>query len=174
VPLEGGDCAVGDLERHAHCLRIAREQITKRKRYAEHPLAHRYLWQHLVDQERRTFGHAPRAAARTEAAPFAAEGDEFLGMTSIAADAQKPMLQPPTLQAILELTLYVPRQIATRGTQRLEKYRIMTLDELAARCQMNRKGCRVHEQLRKDLGDLYLFQNYHFDTRRDNTQCRLR
>src|SRR5690606_26303760 len=82
------DAAVDDAEHPAHDLGATGEQEAQRIREAQHPLAHRLLGKHLVDQQRGALGHAPRAAARTEAAPLAAERDQVLGMTRAAANSK--------------------------------------------------------------------------------------
>lgn len=52
----------------------------QRVRDTQHPLAHRLLGKHPVDQQCSTLGHAPDAAAGTESPAFAAESDQMLGM----------------------------------------------------------------------------------------------
>jgi hypothetical protein len=52
----------------AHGAGIGRKQEPQRKRHTQHPLSHRRCRQHLVDQQRSALHHAPRAAARAEAA----------------------------------------------------------------------------------------------------------
>ena len=51
----------------AHDIGAAGEQEAQRIRDAQHPLAHRLLGKDLVDQQRGALGHAPDAAAGTEA-----------------------------------------------------------------------------------------------------------
>jgi hypothetical protein len=41
---------------------------------------------------------------------FAAEGDQMLGMTDVAAHSQEPVLKAAALEVILELLLHIPRQ----------------------------------------------------------------
>jgi hypothetical protein len=63
-----GDDAVDDDRHLAHDRRMAVEQKAQLNWDAEHPLAHRLNRQHLVHQQGRAFGHAPRTATWTEAA----------------------------------------------------------------------------------------------------------
>jgi hypothetical protein len=62
--------------------------------------------------------------------PLTTEGDEFLSVVGIAAHAQEAVLQPSTLQVVLELALNVARQAAAGCAQRGEKLPVMTLDDL--------------------------------------------
>jgi len=50
--------------------------------------------QDLVNQQGRTLSHPPRSAARAKAAPFAAEGNQMLGVAGLAAHPQKTVFQP--------------------------------------------------------------------------------
>ena len=105
-----GDAAVDDTEHTGHDLRVAGEQEAQRKRDAQHPLAHRLLGKDLIDQQRGALRHAPRAAARAEAAPLAAEHDQVLGMATVATHPQETMLETTTLEVVLELPLDILRQ----------------------------------------------------------------
>ena len=58
----------------------------------QHPLAQRPRGQHLIDQQRRSLGHAPRTARGAEPAALAAERDQLLGVALLTAYAQKPVL----------------------------------------------------------------------------------
>ena len=87
-----GDAAVDNAQHPAQDGRAAREQKAQRIRYAQHPLAHRLLGKHLIDQQSRTLGHAPDAAAGTKTALLTAAGDQVLGMATVAAHAQEAML----------------------------------------------------------------------------------
>ncbi len=80
-----GDDTIDDAEYLAHDRWTAGEQETQGIRKAQHPLAHRLLGEDLIDQQGGAFGHAPRPAARTKAARFAAESDQMLGMAGLAA-----------------------------------------------------------------------------------------
>lgn len=57
---------------------IPRQSVAQAIRQRQDSLAHRYLWQHLVDQIGGALGHPPSPAARTEAASLAREGHEAL------------------------------------------------------------------------------------------------
>ena len=58
-----GDAAVDDAEHLPHDFGLAREKKTQRVRDAQHPLAHRLLGKHLIDQQLGALRHAPGAAA---------------------------------------------------------------------------------------------------------------
>jgi len=125
-----GDAAVDNAEHTAHDLRATGEQEAQRKRDAQHPLAHRLLGKHLVDQQRGTRGHAPSAAAGTKATLLAAESNQMLRMATVAAHPQKTVLETPALEVFLELLLNISRQVrALRRQVRLERG-IVFLDEL--------------------------------------------
>ena len=125
-----GDAAVDDAEHPAHNIGAAGEQKAQGKRDAQHPLAHRLLGKDLVDQQCRAFDHAPRTAARAEAAAFTAERDQVLGMTGAAANSKKTMLEASTLEVALELLLHISGQgVALRRQVRLER-RVVFLDDL--------------------------------------------
>ena len=80
-------------EHPAHDIGAAGEQEAQRKRNTQHRLAHRLFRKHLVDRQRRALDHAPRTAARAEAAAFTAERDQVLGMTGAAANSKKTVLE---------------------------------------------------------------------------------
>ena len=73
--------------RRAHDLGVVREEEPERVGDAQHPLAHGSLGEDLIDEVGGALGHAPRAAARAEAASLAAEGDETFGAAAVAGDA---------------------------------------------------------------------------------------
>src|SRR5882672_467803 len=60
-------------------------------------------------QERGAVRHPPGAAGGAEAAAFATERDELLGLTVLAAHAQKTVLEATALQVRRELLLDVLR-----------------------------------------------------------------
>lgn len=51
-----------------------------------------------------------QAATRAEAAPFAAERIQLLGMAGLAADPQETVLEPAAFAVVFELLLDIPRQ----------------------------------------------------------------
>lgn len=68
------DAAVDDAEHAREGARVAGEQKAQREGQAQHPLAQGLvLRQHLLEEQRGTLCHAPRAAAGAEAAALAAE-----------------------------------------------------------------------------------------------------
>lgn len=87
-----GDAAVDDAEPPAHDLGSARKQEAQRIRDAQHLLTHRLLRKHLIDQQRGASGHTSGAAAGTERTLLAAEGDQVLGMATVATHPQKAAL----------------------------------------------------------------------------------
>lgn len=98
-----GDHPVDDALYSAHRLRAAGKQQAQRIWEAQDRLAHRLLWKDPVHQQGRGFGPAPRAAAGTEAATLAAQGDQALGAAVLAAHAQEAMLQAAAAQVVVEL-----------------------------------------------------------------------
>jgi hypothetical protein len=101
-----------DPERHpehaARELGTAREQRPSRPRDREHPLARRDPRQHLLHPMRSTLRHASTAAARTEPAPFAREGDEALMVAPRALEPGEAELRVAARDELLELPLDVP------------------------------------------------------------------
>jgi hypothetical protein len=85
--------AVDNSEYVPERLGVGGEQEAQREGQRQHPLAQGPWRQHFVRQERRAFHHPPRAAARAEATPLAAESDQLLGVTVLAAHAQKNVIQ---------------------------------------------------------------------------------
>jgi hypothetical protein len=65
--------------------RVRRQQEPQRVRQRQHPLAQRPLGQHLIDQQRRSLGHAPSTARGAEPASLATERDELLGVALVTA-----------------------------------------------------------------------------------------
>ena len=78
----------------------------------------------------RPFSHPARATARAEAASFAAEGDESLGMTVRTADSQEAVFQAAALQIIFEFTLHVRRQRPLTRCQVFDERRVVGFDQL--------------------------------------------
>jgi len=106
----GRDRLIDDTEHLRHHLGPRRQQVSQRERHRQHPLTDRLLWQDVVNEQRRRFGHPPRAAARTEAAALATERDQLLDLTGIVFDPQKTMLEQTALEISLELVFNVTRQ----------------------------------------------------------------
>jgi hypothetical protein len=93
-------------------------------------LANRLLRQDIVHEQCRRLGHPPRAAARAEAAAFARECHELLGLAGIALDPQKSMLEQAALEIRLELIFHVPRQRSILGSASIPKRGIVLGHEL--------------------------------------------
>ena len=89
---------------------IPRQKIAKTVREAQHPLAHGYPRQHFVDETRGRFGHAPAAAARTEAPPFAGERYKSLERAVGAPEAREAVRQHAAGQEVSELLFHELRQ----------------------------------------------------------------
>ena len=111
-----GETAVDDAERRAHDLGVVGEQEPERVRHAQHPLAHGPFGEDLVDEVGGALGHASGAAARTEAAASATEGDETLGATAVAGDAQEPVFEPQmAVDMIASVRCRLPRDGSASG-----------------------------------------------------------
>jgi hypothetical protein len=67
-------------------------------RQAYDPLAHRDLWEHMVDQVGRALRHATPATARTKSAPLARERDESVQPAVATVKARKASGQPPAAE----------------------------------------------------------------------------
>jgi hypothetical protein len=81
-----------DREHGAAELVVPRDEIADTKGQAQHPLAYRHMRQDAVHEPRGALGHAPAAAARTEAAPLARERDQPLDIRErlAALEARRP------------------------------------------------------------------------------------
>ena len=124
-----GDDAVDDARHPAHDLGPAGEQKAQRKWEAQDPLAYWLFGQNFIDQQRGAFGHATRPATGTEATAFAAEGDQILGVTGLAARPQKPVLKTAAFEVILELPSDIRRQLPALLHQMGSEYRVILVDE---------------------------------------------
>ena len=82
---------------------FVREVAPKTVRQAQHPLAHGYPRQHLIDEARGALRHAPAAAARAEAATLAGERHESLERALPAPEAGEAVRQHTTGEKILEV-----------------------------------------------------------------------
>jgi len=107
------DRPVDDAQHGGDGRRFRGKQKAQRERHAQHPLAQGLPGQDLVHQQRRGLRHAPRPAARAEAAALAAEGRQAFRVALRAADPQETVLQPATPQLGVELLLHEGRQHAT-------------------------------------------------------------
>jgi hypothetical protein len=126
--------ACGRIERQIGVLAVAHEQPLAFQRPADplgdppHERIELFL-QHFVGQQRSRLGHAPRATARAYRPHLAAERDELLGMTRIALDPKKSVLEAPAAEVGLECPLNVFRQRPFSRLARGDKCRVMHLDE---------------------------------------------
>jgi len=84
---------------------------------------------------RRTADGRDGAAARAEPATLAAERNQLLRLTGLAADAQEPFFQTAALQKRVELILYIPRQRPALGDPPVSKPRIVFGHELIEQCR---------------------------------------
>jgi hypothetical protein len=75
-------------------------------------LPHRHARQNVVLQIGGGLGHAPRAARRADAAPFAAKGDERVARAAVAGQAQEPVGEYAAVEVGVELVFDELRQIS--------------------------------------------------------------
>jgi hypothetical protein len=92
------------------------EQIAQPVGQAEDPLPHGDAGQHAVHEAGGALGHAPAAAARTEAAPLAGKGNQPLLGTGVATQAGEAVGQDAAGEELAELLLHELRQAGTVGT----------------------------------------------------------
>jgi hypothetical protein len=84
---------------------IPRQSGAHTIRQRQHPLAHRYLWQHLVNQIGGALGHPSPPTAWTEAAALAREGHEALEGAVGAPKPREAMGQDPAREELAKLLL---------------------------------------------------------------------
>src|SRR5690625_3897215 len=97
----------------------------------------------LTNTAGRAIGHAPRTATGAESAPLAAERQQMLGATGVAAQAQESVLQPPALQVAIEGLPHMAGELLSGIGQVLDKGRIMALDSTVSEgsfCLTHRAG----------------------------------
>ena len=82
---------------------------------AQDPLARRRVGDHRIDEMGSTCGHAPASAGGTEAAAFAAEGDETVGTASIASKSGEAVGEHTALEKAAELGLDEARHTSAIG-----------------------------------------------------------
>jgi hypothetical protein len=104
LSLPGEDAAKEDPEDAAEEGSIDRQSETQRPRHCQHPLAVGRFGQLIIDEGGGDVGHAPRHAARTEAA-FAAEGDEAFEAALWTAQACEAASEQTTVEVTPELVL---------------------------------------------------------------------
>ena len=124
------DRSIDDTEHLRDHLGPRRQQVAQCKRQRQHPLANGLLRQDVVHEQCRRLGHPPRAAARAEAAAFATERDQLLGLAGVALDPQKAVLEQATLEIGVELVFHVPRQRPILGSASIPKRGIVLGHEL--------------------------------------------
>ena len=124
-------------------------------RHTPDPLADRHVGQDVVDEVRRTFGHAPTATTRTETSPLAQERDEPLGLAATAAEAREAAGEESTPQKRPELVLDEtgqPVAVAERGRLGPERLEMVAHNRVEDRCagvsrrvlgQAHARGARV-------------------------------
>lgn len=82
----------------------------------EHPLAHGDVgWEDVLDEMCRALGHAPSAAARTEAPPLTGEGEQAFERAVAPANPGEAMGQHPSAEELPELVDDECRQPDTVG-----------------------------------------------------------
>jgi hypothetical protein len=82
-------------------------------RHTQDPLPDRHVGEHAVNEVRGPFGHAPTAATRAEASPFAGKRDEPLGLAVATPEAREATSQEPAPQEGPKLVLDEARQPVT-------------------------------------------------------------
>ena len=102
IRVDGAHEGAKDLTRES-CVPGA--AIAERIGQREDPLSDGNLGQDPVDEVGRSVGHTPAAAGGTEAAAFAAEGDEPVLPARVAVDAQESVGQDSALEIRADLAL---------------------------------------------------------------------
>jgi len=80
--------------------------IAEAVREAQDPLAGRDARQHILDEAGGGLGHAPAAAARTEAAPFARERHEPFDCAHVASKTGEAVRQHTAREEFAELSFH--------------------------------------------------------------------
>lgn len=96
----------------------------------ECPLSNRLLWKDLVHQKCCRFRYAPGASAGAETPALAADCDQSLRMTALAAHSQETTLQPPTAQKLIKFPANVVWDHPALTGHPLRKRRVVLLGEL--------------------------------------------
>jgi hypothetical protein len=91
-------------------LMIPRQPIAQAVRDCQYPLAHRNLWQYVIDQMRGALGHPPPATAWTEAAPLARERHQPIVMASGTVQPCESTGEPSAAKIGAELVFDESRQ----------------------------------------------------------------
>jgi hypothetical protein len=118
-----------DSDHRSTQIVIPCEQVPQAIREAQHPLPNRHVGQHVVDQVRRTFGHAAAAATRAKAASLARERQEAIVAARIAVKTGESCGQTPTREELAELALNESRETFTvpqRGRLRAKRLEVIT------------------------------------------------
>jgi len=120
-----GDDAVNDTKHLSRDHRATGEEIAQLKWKAEHPLAHRLMWEYFIYEQGRTLGHASRAATGAETATLATESDQEFLVAVLAPYPQKFVIKPATLQVVFEFPLHIARQYPAFLGQLLPEIRVV-------------------------------------------------
>ena len=123
------DHAMHDPQHRADHFRLAGEQEAQGVWKAQHPLPHRARAEHLLRQAPRTLGHAPRAAARAEAAFLAGKRQQPLGMALLAHHAQEAVFEHAAAQVFVELLAHVLGQRAIFRRKTCNEVRVVRLHQ---------------------------------------------
>jgi hypothetical protein len=89
--------------------RVAVQEEPKSFRKRHHPLAHRHLREHVLDEVGGRLGHAPGGAGRAQAAALAGVGDQEVVAASVAVCSREAAGQDPALEVAAQLALDVTR-----------------------------------------------------------------
>ena len=104
--VEAQDAVIDGCGQLTQQLGIEAEPSAQLEGTGEDPLPQRYAsGQHMVDHVGRALRHAPAQARRTEAAPFAAEGDHFHLRALLTNQQSGASAQHSTIEEALELLL---------------------------------------------------------------------
>ena len=110
LPQEPEHHAQRDSDDGATQLVIPGKQVPQPMRQTQHPLSNRHVGEHVIDQIRRTLGHAATAAPRAEAAALARKGHEAVQSARGAPEAGEAAGQTATPKEVAELLLDKSRE----------------------------------------------------------------
>lgn len=120
-----------DARDNAAQTMVPGQPIPKTERQRQDPLAHRDIGQHPIDQVRRPFGHAPTAAPRAEAAPFAGERHEPILATARTSEPSEPTSEDTAPDVGAELPFdegWQPLPIPPAGRVNTERLEVVAHD----------------------------------------------
>ena len=110
---------------------VPRQDVTHPQRHGQHPLPHRYVWPHVVDEMGGALGHAAPATGGTEPASLARKGHEPLLTAAGAPKPGEPTREPATAKKGAELRVNESRQslpVAQAGGLGTERFVVVAHD----------------------------------------------